>query len=198
MDLDAKRFLARQFYQKKHLNLFEAIWCNRCESFTPTIEKIAYVKLCEIDPLEIKIEKVDQRIPQSVFDAFSRHFWYSQWNFANLSLVKVPIDGQSFFFLFHAGISHDGWDNDTSLVEIFAEEGEFVGATHFGYDESVNWIEKQFTHEDCRDGRTGDFPSPWVGDDADAWDYGALWSENMLIQKGARIENKGTVTHYSL
>lgn len=198
MDLDAQRLLARQFYEKNHVNLLEAISYDRLKFFTPTIEKVASVELWELDPLEIKIERVDQRIPQCVFDAFARHLWYSQWNFANLFLVKVPIDGQHFFFLLHAGISHDAWDNDTSLVEIYAEQGEFVGGTHFSYNGAVNWTDKQFTHEDCRDGNTNDFPPPWVGDDSDAWDYGALWSENMLRQEGARIEEKGTITRYSL
>jgi hypothetical protein len=193
MDLVAQKLIARQFYEKNCMNLFEAIFDNRFEFFTPIIEKVASVEILELTPLKIKIERVGGHIPQSVFDAFARHFWYSQWNFADLFLVKVPIDGQSFFFLFHNGVCADAWDNSTRLVEIFAEQGEFVGGTHSIYDGAVDWIEEQFTHEDCRDGRTNAFPPPWPGDDSDARDYGALWSESILIEMGAR-----TVTHYYL
>jgi hypothetical protein len=83
-------------------------------------------------------------------------------------------------------------------VEVFTEQGEFAGATHFSYNEAVNWTEKPYTHEDCRDGLNNDFPPPWPGDDSDAWASGALWSENMLVEEGARIEKEGTATHYFL
>jgi hypothetical protein len=95
MDLNAQRFLARQFYETNHMNLFEAIAYDRYELFSSTLEKVASVEV-QIDPLEIKIERTNQHIPLSVSDAFARHLWYSQWNFANLFLVKVPVDEQEF------------------------------------------------------------------------------------------------------
>lgn len=197
MDLDTQRLVIRQFYEENYLNLFETIWYGRCEGFTPTFERIASIRVGNLSPFEVQIERINQNVPESVSDAFARHLWYSQWNFANLILVKVPIDGQSFFFLFHTGISDDAWDNDTSFVEIFAEQGDFVDATHFFYDEAVKWIEKQFTHEDCRDGKTGEPPPPWSGNEPDTTYYHEpLWSEDMLIQEGATIEEEGTVTRY--
>lgn len=195
--VETQRLMVRQFYEENYVNLFEAIWYGRCVGFAPTFERIASVRLGNLSPLEVEIERINQNVPQSVSDAFARHLWYSQWNFANLFLVKVPIDEQSFFFLFHEGISEDAWDNDTSLVEVFTEQGEFVGATHFSYNESVKWIEKQFTHEDCRDGRMGEPPPPWPGDNPDAVYYHEpLWTEDMLIQEGAKIEEEGTVVRY--
>ncbi len=165
---------------------------------SPICERIASVKVSTI-PFEVEIEKINQKIPQSVSDAFARHLWYSQWNFANLFLVKVPIDGQNFFFLFHEGVSDDAWDNDTSLVEVFTEQGEFVGATDFPYDKPVKWIEKQFTHQDCRDGKRFEPPPSWSGDNPDAVYYHEpLWTEDMLIQAGAKIEEEGTVIRYFL
>jgi hypothetical protein len=194
---ETQRLVVRQFYEENHANLFEALWYERCEEFLPTFERIASVSLGKLSPLEVEIKRITQNVPQSVSDAFARHLWYSHWNFANLLLVKVTIDEQSFFFLFHEGISDDAWDNDTSLVEVFTEPGEFVGATHFSYDEPVKWIEKQFTHEDCRDGRTGENPPPWSGDTPSAVYYHEpLWTENMLIQEGAEIEEEGTVIRY--
>lgn len=198
MDLDAQRFLVRQFYEEYHVNLYETICFGRCEGFTPICERIASVKVSTM-PYEVEIERINQNIPQIVCDAFARHLWYSQYNFAHLFLVKVPIDRQNFFFLFHAGVSDDAWDNDTSFVEIFAQQGDFVGATHFSYDETVKWIEKQFTHEDCRDGKRGEPSPPWSEDDTDAVYYNEpLWTEDMLIQAGAEIEEEGTIIRYRL
>ncbi len=195
--METQRLVVRQFYEKNYVNLFETIWYGRCEGFAPTFERVASVCLRKLSPLEVEIERINQNVPRCVSDAFARHLWYSQWNFADLFLVKLFIDEQSFFFLFHIGISDDAWDNDTSLVEVFAEQGEFVGATHFSYNESVKWIEKQFTHEDCRNGKTGDPPPPWAGDDPNGVYYHEpLWTEDMLIQEGAEIEEEGTVVRY--
>ncbi|SKB12799.1 conserved hypothetical protein [Planktothrix sp. PCC 11201] len=183
MDLETQRLVVRQFYEENHVHLFETIWYGRCEGFAPPFERIASVTLGELSPLQVEIERINQNVPQSVSDAFARHLWYSQWNFAHLFLIKVPIDEQNFFFLFHQGVSEDAWDNDTSLVEVFTEQGEFVGATHFSDDKPVKWIERQFTHQDCRDGKRGDPPPPWSGDDPNAVYYNEpLWTEEMLIR----------------
>lgn len=100
MDLETQRLVVRQFYEENHVNLFETIFHKRCEGFAPPFERIASVALGELSPLEVEIERINQNVPQSVSDTFARHLWYSQWNFAHLFLVKVPIDGQNFFFYF--------------------------------------------------------------------------------------------------
>jgi hypothetical protein len=195
MDLDAQRLVVRRFFAENYVNLFESLWYWRCMGVAPTFEKIASVEVESLSPFKVQIKKIGQKIPQSVSDAFARHLWYSQWNFANLFLVKVPIDGQSFFILFHVGITEDAWDNDTHLVEIFAEQGEFV----FCYGDTEMWGAKQFTHKNCRNGKTNEPPPPWSGDDPDAVYYGEpLWTEDMLRQEGAEIEEEGTVIRYLL
>lgn len=198
MDLDAQRLMVRQFYEEHHDNLSEMVWYGRCEGFAPSFERVASVTLGELSPLEVEIKRINQTVPQSVSDAFARHLWYSQWNFAYLFLIKIAIDEESFFFLFHLGISDDGWDNDTNLVEIFNEQGEFVDATDSTYQVlSLKWNEKPFTHEDCRNGKTGEPPPPWSGDDPDAVYYcEPLWTEAILIRECAKIEEKGTLIRY--
>ncbi|MBD2198849.1 MULTISPECIES: hypothetical protein [Calothrix] len=199
MDLDTQRLMVRQFYEEQYENLSEMVWYSKREGFSPPFERIASVTIGELSPLEVEIERINQNVPQSVSDAFARHLWYSQWNFAYLFLVKVPINEQSFFFLFHLGISDDAWDNDTSLVEIFNEQGEFVDATDSTFYQvlSMKWNEKPFTHEDCRDGKTNEPPPPWSGDDPNAVYYSEpLWTEEMLIREGAKVEEKETLTRY--
>jgi hypothetical protein len=52
-------------------------------------------------------------------------------------------------------------------------------------------------HEDFRNGRTGAPPPPWVGDEPDAVYYGEpLWTEEMMIQGGTKVEQKGNVVSY--
>ncbi|MCU0547341.1 MAG: hypothetical protein MUE44_35145 [Oscillatoriaceae cyanobacterium Prado104] len=92
----------------------------------------------------VEIQRAKQNIPQTVSDTFERHFWYSQWTLSELFLVKIQIAGQDAFFLFVAGLCDDGWENNTSFIEIFTDRGEFVGATDLFFDRNVQWREKQF------------------------------------------------------
>ncbi|WP_219907669.1 hypothetical protein [Aphanothece hegewaldii] len=78
----------------------------------------------------VAIERIKQSVPQSVSNAFDRHFWYSQWTLTQLFLIKIPINGQNTFFLFILGFGDDGWDNDANFIEVFDEQGEFIGASY--------------------------------------------------------------------
>jgi hypothetical protein len=84
------------------------------------------------------------------------------------------------------------------LVEIFNEQGKFVDSTDSTYRSlGMKWSERQFTHDDCRNGKTGEPPPPWSGDNPHATYYGEpLWTEEMLIQDGAEIEEEGTLIRY--
>lgn len=194
MDLDTQKLMVREFYEKYYENLVEMICFGRREGcalpldFSPPFERVASVTLGELSPLEVIIERINQDIPQSVSDAFERHLWYSQWNFACLFLIKIIIDEQSFFFLFHLGISDDAWDNDTNLVEIYNIQGEFVDATGSTYQvPNMEWNSKPFTHEDCRNGKTNSPPPPWSGSESHSVHGGEpLWTEEILIQGGGR------------
>ncbi len=201
MNLEQQKLLAREFYEENYDDLLEALWNEEYEKFAPDFIKIANVTIRNLDPLKLEIQRVDPDVPVSVAYAFARHLWYSQWNFANIFLIKILIDRENFFFLFHEGISDDAWDNDTSLVEIFTEQGQFVGATDILFDKlgKMKWREKQFIHEDCRDGTKGGFPPPWTGDEPESVYYHEpLWTEKMLIEQGAKIEKQGKIIRYSL
>lgn len=197
--MDTQKLLVRQFYEEHCDNFFEAMWDQKCKSFSPSFERVASVILGQLSPLEVEIEKYNQYVPQSVSDAFARHLWYSQWNFADLFLIKVSINEQSFFFIFHLGICDDAWDNsNTQVIEIFNEQGEFIDATNSNCSiASMKWNDKPFAREYFRNGKTGDPPPPWIGDDPHALYHGEpLWTEKILIEKGAHIEEKGTIIRY--
>jgi hypothetical protein len=200
MDLDAQKLVVRQFYEEHHDNLYEMVVCGRNKGFSrpkdfaPPFERVASVTLPELNPLEVIFERISQNVPQSVSNAFDRHLWYSQWSFAELFLIKILIDKQSFFFLYRSGIR----DSYTNSVEIYNEQGQFIDAPPSDHGIwNIKWREKPFTHEDCRTDKTGAPPPPWPEDDP----YGVShdepwWTEEMLIREGAEIEEEGSVTRY--
>jgi hypothetical protein len=190
MDFDKEKLVVWHFYEKYYEDLADFLSNLGCHDLAPSFDVVASVRLGELNPLEVEIKRINQDVAQSVSDAFARHIWYSQWNFANLFLVKIPIDEKSFFFLFHLGIIDDAWDNDTNLVEIFNEQGDFIGGI-----EGIRWSEEPFTHKDCRNGRTGAHPPPWSGD---IHSEKPFWTEELLIRDGTKIEDEGTVTRYVL
>lgn len=231
MNLDKIRLAVRKFYEdfcevNPHVTLFETVVGNKCPDICPNYQKIASLKLLAkyvnsgFDCVEI--QRPRQNIPQAVGDAFERHFWYSQWTLTELFLVKIPISGQDTFFLFVLGLGDDGWENTARFIEIFAEQGEFIGATHLYYDAAVKWSEKQFTNQDYRDMR-GEPPPPWSGDIPNDVSYQEplsskeiidenlsclsfetiyyhqpLWSEELLWKSAVEIENEGSVIRYVL
>lgn len=125
--------------------------------------------------------------------------------------------------MFVVGFCDDGWDNDAHFIEIFSEQGEFIGSTGFSYDnKAVKWSEKQFTNQDYKDIR-GTPPPPWSGDVPNDVSYHEplsseeiiaeelsclsfetvyyhepLWSEEILWQSAVEIENEGSLIRYVL
>jgi hypothetical protein len=230
MNLDETRLAVRKFYEEfceanPHVTLFETVVGNKCHEVCPSYQQIASLKLLAkyvnsgFDCVEIQRSR--QNIPQAVSDAFERHFWYSQWTLSELFLVKIPMAGQDTFFLFVVGLCDDGWENNARFIEIFAEQGEFIGATDLNYD-AVKWSEKQFTNRDYTDIR-GEPPPPWSGDVPNEVSYHEplsseeildenlsclsfenvyyhepLWSEEMLWRSAVEIENEGSVIRYVL
>jgi hypothetical protein len=45
----------------------------------------------------VEIEKPQKEIPQTVADAYSRHFWYSQHCLTDFYLVRIPVESQISF-----------------------------------------------------------------------------------------------------
>ncbi|MEG3928694.1 MULTISPECIES: hypothetical protein [unclassified Microcoleus] len=231
MNLDERKLAVRHFYElfceaNAETSLYETVVHNKCPDVCPIYQKIARLKLLAISVSSgfdcIEIERIQQNIPQTVTDAFDRHFWYSQWTLSELSLVKIPIAEQDTFFLFVVGLCDDGWENNARFIEIFAQKGEFLGATDLYCDRAVKWREKQFTNQDYRDIR-GEPPPPWSGDIPNDLSYREplsseeildenlsclsletlyyhepLWSEEMLWQSAIKIENEGAVIRYVL
>jgi hypothetical protein len=231
MNLDERRLAARQFYEQfceanPAVNFYETVVYNKCPDVCPSYQQIASLKLLATSVNSgfdcVEIQRIQQNIPQTVADAFARHFWFSQWTLSELFLVKIPVFGQDTFFLFVVGLCDDGWENNARFIEIFAEQGEFIGATGLDYDRAVKWREKQFTNQDYRDIR-GEPPPPWFGDVPNDVSYDEplsseeiieenlsclsfetvyyhepLWSEEILWQCAAKIENEGAIIRYIL
>lgn len=227
MSLDERRLVVRQFYEENLVNFYEAVVYERGCDFAPSYQRIASLQLLKKSVSVgfdcVTIERIPQNIPQTVADAFARHFWYSQWTLSHLFLIKIPVDGQDTFFLFVVGFGDDAWENDVNFIEMFSEQGEFIGATSFSYDDKVvKWREKQFTNQDYTDIR-GTAPPPWSGDvPNDVSDdeplsseeilaehlsclsfetlyyHEPLWSEEILWYSAVEIENEGAVIRYVL
>lgn len=226
MNFTEIKLAVRQFYEQfreaNAVTLYDTVVRGKYPEVCPIYQQIASLKLlansvnCGFDCVEI--ERIQQNIPQTVADAFARHFWYSQWTLSELFLVKIPIAGQDTFFLFVVGLCDDAWENNTSFIEIFAEQGEFIGATDLYCYRGVKWREKQFTNQDYRDIR-GEPPPPWSGDVPNDVPYDKalsleddlacisfetvyyhepLWSEEMFWQCATEVENEGNVIRYVL
>ncbi|MEG3859357.1 hypothetical protein [Microcoleus sp. herbarium12] len=232
MDLDERKLAVRKFYERfceenfRVTSLYETVVHNKCQEVCPIYQQIASLKLLAKSVFSgfdcVEIQRIQQKIPQTVTDAFDRHFWYSQWALSELYLVKIPIAEQDTFFLFVVGLCDDGWENNAMFIEIFAEQGEFIGATDLYCDRAVQWREKQFTNQDYRDNR-GEPPPPWSGDIPNdvscdeplssaeilaenlsclsfetVYYHEPLWSEEMLWLSAIKIENEGAVIRYVL
>ncbi|NJR21228.1 MAG: hypothetical protein HC786_03110 [Richelia sp. CSU_2_1] len=146
MNFNEIKLAVRQFYEQfcetnNFVSLYKTVVGGKCPEVCPIYQQIASLKLlansvnCGFDCVEI--QRTQQNIPQTVADAFARHFWYSQWTLSELFLANIPIAGQDAFFLFVVGLCDDAWQNDTRFIEIFAEQGEFIGATDLYCDRHV-------------------------------------------------------------
>jgi len=227
MSLDERRLVVRQFYEESFVNLYEAVVYERCCDFSPSYQRIASLQLLNKSVSVgfdcVAIERIPPNIPDTVADAFARHFWYSQWTLSHLFLIKIPVDGQDTFFFVVVGFCDDGWENNADFIEMFSEQGELIGATGFSYDDkAVKWSEKQFTNQDYIDIR-GTAPPPWSGDVPNDVSYyepleseeilkenlsclsfetlyyhEPLWSEEILWHSAVEIENEGAVIRYVL
>jgi hypothetical protein len=107
MDLDERKLAVRQFYEQfceanPHVTLFETVVGGKCPEVCPIYQQIASLKLLAKSVSSgfdrVEIQRLNQNIPQTVSDAFERHFWYSQWTLSELFLVKLQIAGQDAFF----------------------------------------------------------------------------------------------------
>jgi hypothetical protein len=146
----------------------------------------------------VEIKRIQQDTPKSVSDTFDRHFWYSQHSLSDLYLLKIPIEEKPAFVLLIRGLLDDGWDNSGSWIEVLDEQGEFLGSGRFR-DQAIIWQERPLNGEDFKT------PAPpWINDEIElqvtrpkwADEVNPMWTEEILTQHAARIENEGTKVRY--
>ena len=65
MDLDRQRAIARTFYEENREVLIEAVLEDYHKNFETTVERIAGVRLGELDPLQVEIARINQPVPPS-------------------------------------------------------------------------------------------------------------------------------------
>ncbi|MEH2232913.1 MAG: hypothetical protein V7K71_25340 [Nostoc sp.] len=194
MNLDIRKSIVRQFYSTELNKLYDLSdsFCN----FFPVC-RIASVQLLTLSTDMgfncVEIERIEQDIPQSVVKTYNRHLWYSQYSLSNLYLVKIPVESENSFALLIQGYVDDGWDNSGRFIEIFDQQGDFLGAGRCRY-EGVKWLSRQLNGKDFYT------PAPpWVGDEPRVQPASEpRWSTEFLSQYAVNIEHKGSVTRYML
>lgn len=192
MNQNTRKYVVRQFYEEELKKLYKVT--DSFSGFFPSC-RIASVQLLSIATDEgfdcVEIERIQQDIPQIVANTYNRHFWYSQHSLSELYLLKIPVV-QDTFALLIPGFVDDGWDNAGRFIEVFDEQGEFLGAGHCHY-EGVEWMDRQLKGDDFFT------PAPpWIGDTSDVQNsYKPMWSEELLLSEyGARVETQGSIIRY--
>ncbi|OUL23803.1 hypothetical protein [Nostoc sp. 106C] len=194
MNLAIRQSVVRQFYSTELNKLYDLSdsFCN----FFPEC-RIASVQLLTLSTDMtfncVEIKRIEQDIPQSVAKTYNSHFWYSQYSLSNLYLVKIPVESSDSFALLIQGYVDDGWDNSGRFIEIFDQQGDFLGAGRC-HNEGVEWLSRQLNGQDFYT------PAPaWVGDEPGVQLASEpIWSTEFLSQYAVNIEHKGSVTRYML
>jgi hypothetical protein len=142
----------------------------------------------------VEIEKPQKEIPQTVADAYSRHFWYSQHCLTDFYLVRIPVESQISFALLVQGYVDDGWDNSGWFIEIFDEHGQFLGAGRCDYEAGdVRWLEEPLKGSDFNSGS----PEWIIGNESSSESVPQrMWSEELFVEHGATVTQEGVVTSY--
>jgi hypothetical protein len=202
MELERK-LTVRDFCEREFLDWYNSgsrfvNWCAEPykDYLIASVELLGIVTSVGFDCVEIK--RIQQDIPKRISDTFDRHFWYSQHSLSDLYFLKITIAEKPAFVLLIRGLLDDGWDNSGSWIEIFDEQGEFLGSGMFG-DEAIFWQDRPLNGEDFNT------PAPpWISDEVElkvirpkwADEVNPFWSEEILTQYAVSIEHEGTKIRY--
>ena len=194
-----RKSIVREFCSSKFVNWYESRNLAEFdrEYLIASLELLGDVTCVGFECIEIR--RIQQKVPKSVSDTFDRHFWYSQHNFSDLYLLKIPIAGKIAFILLISGIHNDGWDNSGSQIEILDEHGEFLGSGTLCHGEGFDWQDRPLNGEDFNT------PAPsWIGDANESqvpraeWEaqMKPIWTEEILTKLAILIEREGGKTRY--
>lgn len=196
MNYSTRKSLVRKLYEEEIGKFYD-----RSDSFSDLFPdyRIGCLQLFGEfgDGLEsVEIERPPQDIPKTVVDTYDRHFWYSQHSLSELYIVKVPVESQMSFALLIQGYVDDGWDNSGSFIEVFDEQGQFLGAgccdrecKHTG---AIKWLERQLNGRDL-----SMHSPPWIGDEPESQPVSEpMWSEEILSQHAVKIDREGSIIRY--
>lgn len=193
MNSSTRKSVVRKFYEEELSKLYDL--SDSFSDFLPDY-RIGRVQLLSLasDVFDcVEIERPPQDIPEAVADAYNRHIWYSQYSLSDFYLVKVPVESQISFALLVQGYVDDGWDNSGWFIEVFDEQGQFLGAGRCNYETvEIKWLERQLNNDDFNSGSP-----PWIGDEPKSQPASEpIWSEELLSQYAVKIEHEGSVIRY--
>lgn len=198
MTYSTKKSLVRKFYEEEVGKFYQG--GDFFSNFFPDcrIGRLQFLGAFSEVLESVEIERPPQDIPKTVADSYDRHFWYSQHSLTEIYLVKIPVESQISFALVIQGYVDDGWDNSGSFIEIFDEQGQFLGAGRCEHEckyletAAIKWLERQLN------GRDLSTPSPpWIGDEPEAQPASEpMWSEEILSQHAVKIEREGSIIRY--
>ena len=193
MNSRTRKSLVRQFYEEELNKLYET--SDSFSDFFPNY-RIGRIQLLNLysDIFDcVDIERPQQDLPQPVADTYNRHFWYSQYSLIDVYLVNIPVESQITFAFLLQGYVDDGWDNSGWFIEIFDEQGSFLGAGRCDYETGeIEWLERQLNGADFNSGSPA-----WIGDEPETQPaHQPVWSEELFLQHGATVEQQGSVIRY--
>ncbi|MEG4286457.1 hypothetical protein QUB68_25335 [Microcoleus sp. A006_D1] len=198
MNYSNRKFLVRKFYEEEIGRFYHQY--DSLSDFFPDCRIGCLQLFGEFgDGLEsVEIERPPQDIPKTVADTYDRHFWYSQHSLSEIYLVKIPVESQISFAILIQGYVDDGWDNSGSFIEVFDQQGQFLGSGRCDreckYLETfaIEWLERQLNGRDLSTSSP-----PWIGDEPEGQAASEpMWSEEILSQHAVKIEREGSIIRY--
>jgi hypothetical protein len=108
-------------------------------------------------------------VPQSVIDSFERHYYYSQYNLSDISVLKLKVSDKNTFAVCICGYVCDWWDNSGLLLEVYDIRGNFI----ISMGTSLPWEDRILDHKDYNYPLTPPYNQPGG--------YRQAWSEEDIL-----------------
>jgi hypothetical protein len=131
----------------------------------------------------VEIESIIQEVPSSIQSAFERHTFFSQYCLNNVYVTRISTEADMTYALLISGYYHaDGFPNFNSLIEVFDEAGNFVGAADCRED--FVWLEQPFDSNTFPENPLGSWTESTIPGEF------AIWS----TERASRIERDESIT----
>jgi hypothetical protein len=100
-------------------------------------------------PEVVKLKEIDaESVPNSVYDAFQRHIWYSRYVLTNIRVLKFNVSGTDTFGIYAVSYGDDGWSSYLSSWEIYLLDGELLGSL-INYDsDQIDFLDRVVNYND--------------------------------------------------